>query len=216
MNRKNCIVLAILIAVGAGLYMVRADMNPIATGVFRFGPPPTWTRESAYPERWTVMRTVTAADTPLTKDTKVWNTTGFYPLKPEWRTAIVGWIAYGDGTGAGDPNGGTFSWRAYLRSEFGPAQLVAYGTAAVGDMHLSHNPETGAAYWGGVVDPNYAGVDTIVVTDDSTWRTGVSSTNDPNGLANLMVNRSSEWAIRIEHTSLVNVTRLYPIIKGYR
>jgi hypothetical protein len=122
----------------------------------------------------------------------------------------VSFYGYGDGTGDGSPDGGTFDFAIYAARRFGGAQLVCtQNDATVGSLQLSHNPITGAAFNSGSVDVDYCWVDTTAVTTD--WATGVTEGNDDgaNEIATLhfdMLGNRGIYVIVNDITSLSSVT----------
>lgn len=168
---------------------------------------PTWEQDS-----WHLMRTVTANDTALTGSTRTWsNCKGlFYPMQRQWEKTFVSFLAYGDGDGAGNPQGGTFSFSIYAIKEFGSAQLVCSGTATVGSLEASHDPATGQA-----VSPtsNYKWVQIPVLATDA-WRTAVAMTGATNDLGNVCWSSYHDWGTLVQITSLTGITSVQVFISG--
>lgn len=171
--------------------------------------------EETTQEPWWLARSaaVTASDTPLNATTRTW--TGIkakaVEIPSSWNTISLAFYAYGDGNGGGDPNGGTFSWRIYVCRKCGPAQLVAYGTAAVGEMVLSHDPTDGTVLT--LTNEDYKWAELPVLTA-SVWPSSadVSGTTDDVGTINF--DPLGAWGFYVEITSLANATTLYPVFTG--
>ena len=124
-------------------------------------------------------RTVTTNDTSLAADTKDWASIGsvFHGVPIEWSNVSISFYAYGDGAGAGSPDGGTFDFAIYVARKYGGAVLVcSQNDATIGKMRLSHNPNSGEALGDGTADLNYCWCDTTAVSAD--WATGVLESND--------------------------------------
>ena len=106
---------------------------------------------------------VTADATDLLKTTGSWEDmkASAVRIPTEWKTLSLSFYGYGDGTGAGDPDGTTFSYRVFLIDSNCGAQLITDGTGTMGKQQMSHNPATGAELNSGAVDTSYCWCDTI-------------------------------------------------------
>ena len=121
-----------------------------------------------------VLRTVTTNDTSLLVTTDNWEDIKavFIPIPPQFSTVMLQFYAYGDGTGPGSPDGGTFDFAVYVAKRFGNAVAVCSANdAVVGKSQLSTNPMTGAQLNDGDPNSSYCWVDTFTLAE--TWITAV-------------------------------------------
>lgn len=163
---------------------------------------------------WTLLRTVTANDTALTPATNVW--TKLLEIPPGWSTISVAALAYGDGDGAGDPNGGSFALKLYLGRRYGPGQVAATATWAVGELQAAHAPTALGAYAAGaaltVTDEDYKFGELPVVT--TYWRSDVVASGTSDDMGNINLDPMEEWGLFPEVTELSGITTLYLLISG--
>lgn len=130
----------------------------------KFGVNPQAVTPAVLQEPWRVMRTVTASDTASEPNTKDWTTikTNWYPVNPRWTRVEMAFFAYGDGSGGGDPNAGRADFKVMACTAYGSAKTVYQGYLQIGELELSHNPDTGAAFrTSAAADPNYKWADYI-------------------------------------------------------
>jgi len=165
---------------------------------------------------------VSADDTPLTPSTSSWyDVNDAIAIPEEWSlgSVSVSIYAYGDGTGEGDPNAGTFDANLYVVTEFGSAARVCALSGAIGDLELSHDP---AAGWGSayrpsqIADPNRKwaeGPMTIHTTADC-WRGPVSATGEPNGIGEITFKPAGATHAFILFDNKSNITKLYALLTG--
>ena len=106
---------------------------------------------------------VTADATALAAGTSSWEDMKAAAIRipAEWRKLSLSFYGYGDGTGAGSPDGATFAWKVYTVDYNCGAQLIGNGTGVIGKQQMSHNPTTGAELNSGAVSVNYCWADTI-------------------------------------------------------
>lgn len=165
-----------------------------------------------------IARTVTTNDTALTNTTKDWGAIGsvFHGLPVEWSNVQISFYAYGDGTGAGSPDGGTFDFSVYVARKYGGAELVcSQNDAVVGALQLSHNPNSGDALDDGTENANYCWVDTTAISTD--WPTGVLEGNDDGAdeIATLSFDLLGHRGIYIIVNDMTNVTSVTYSITGF-
>lgn len=105
---------------------------------------------------WQLIRTVTSADTEADANALNWDTINStwsrFPVK--WQRVEVMFLAYGDGTGDGDPNGGDFDFKLHAVRPYGSAKTIYEGYATVGELEATCAPDTGTQYNSGSLDPN--------------------------------------------------------------
>lgn len=166
---------------------------------------------------WSLARQVDANDTLLAASTNVWSSvkTKLVDISG-YNTISIGVIAYGDGTGGGDPNGGTFTMRVRLGKRYGPAQLACTATWSVGELLAEVNPASD--------DPNAAGAYTNAAEDHkwcegppsvtSCWMTtcGASGTTNDVGLIN--IDAMGFDGLYPEITAMHGITSLFVFITG--
>lgn len=104
-----------------------------------------------------LMRTVTTNDTTLADpNAKYWSgiCSEWTNIPADWKTCEVSVLAYGDGTGDGDPNEGSAKIKIMAARWFGTAKTVFEGEVTIGELEATDNPETGVQYNSGSLDPN--------------------------------------------------------------
>jgi len=162
-------------------------------------------------DSWYLMRTVATNDTALTGATRVWTDckATFMPVHRDWERAFLGFLAYGDGDGAGDPENGTFSYAIYSVRSNGSAQLVANGTCSVGSLQASHDPVAGQLF----SLATYKWAERPVMSLDA-WRTNVcvSGTNDDMG--NLSWRTYHDFGIYCTISDMVGITSVSVYVSG--
>jgi hypothetical protein len=170
---------------------------------------------------FTISRAVTSNDTVLADDTKDWTDAlaNFHPLDSRWSNVEVLFYAYGDGDGVGDPDGGTCDFQVFVASEYGGAVAVCTANDAVfGKQQLSHNPNTGVAFWSDVADPNYTWMDTCTTTTILTdlWSVGVQQGNEggADGVTTLQFDTLGAKGIYVLVNDMTNVTSVTYVIRG--
>jgi len=163
-------------------------------------------------------RTVTANDTALGDDTRTWGDIGsvFHQIPTEWSHLQIKYYAYGDGTGAGSPDGGTFDIAVYVAQQYGCAELVyTVNDATVGAMQLSHEPWGGTAIVSGAADLNSCWVDTATVVED--WGTAVKASGE-DGSDNCFTttfDALGRAGVYVIITDMSNVTSVTYVISGF-
>lgn len=216
---KRIHVTIVILAALTGLGIVLADMPTVSTrvpGQITPTPVPLGTVQ----HRWQRMRTVTASDTPMTGITKAWTTikSKFTKIPSTANYVRIACYADGDGSAEGDPNGGSFSWKLFICDEFGSAQEVGYGTWAIGELALSHDPDpatgTETALTYGTTDPDSSKWGELpVLTASYFGGPDVSGTTDDIG--SIKFDSGGAYGVWLEVTSLSNVTNLYIMLKDY-
>lgn len=156
------------------------------------------------------MRAITTSDTALTSSTRTWSSisSSFYQIKPDWDRVSISFLAYGDGDGAGDPVDGTFDYKVFLCRPYGSAKQACSGSATVGTLEASHNPQTQQA----VTDSKWVELPTVT----STWRVAVTASGAVNDQGNVNIAVTGEFGIYVEVTSLTNISTLTVFITGYK
>lgn len=162
------------------------------------------------------LRVVTASDTPLSTTTKAWSTIKavFVAVPKGANCARISCYADGDGSGTGDPNGGSFSYKVMVCERYSSAKLVGTGTWAIGELALSHNPASGSALTYGVTDPNATkwGELPVVTTDE--WG-GVYANGTSNDVGELKFDLYGSAGLWVEVTSLTGLTNLVIVVKWW-
>ena len=167
---------------------------------------------------WMLMRTVTASDSALTATTKAWTTieSKFYRVPPGYNYVELACYADGDGTGTGDPNSGSFSWKVFVCQRNSSAKLVGTGTWAIGELALSHQPynttETALTY--GITDPDSSKVAELPVVTTDEWG-GLIAGGAANDWGTLRFDARGSYGVFVEVTSLANCTNLYVLCRGF-
>jgi len=173
------------------------------------------------------LSTVTEDATALTASTKYWDSikTYFIPMKGTCGRAEIGFYAYGDGTGDGDPNGATFNFKVYACRPYSCPKTVYQGTAVVGELELSCDPVTAIQYNSGALDPNesYKWVDTIDANGvgdvwiSSVVLSGDAGTDSTGEIATLSFDLNGYFGVWCEITAMTSqsVTQVWAVISGY-
>lgn len=163
-----------------------------------------------------LLRTVTASDTPLTSATKAWSTIkDKFIAVPRGASGVrIYCYADGDGSGTGDPNGGTFSYKVMACEYYGSAKLVATGTWAIGEEALSHHPVSGTALTYGVTDPNSSKWGELPVVTTQPW-SGVGTGGTTDDIGELRFDLRGSAGLWIEVTSLSTLTTLRVLAKWW-
>jgi len=166
----------------------------------------TDTKPNTKQKPWILMRRVTTDDTPLDATTKVWSTVAglFFPLPFDWEKMFLAFLCYGDGTGGGNPESGTFSFNILSVRENGSAQIVAQGTAEVGALRASHDPVSGQLFSDA---SEHKWVQQPVITLDA-WRTPVVASGTSDDLGNLCWSPQHDYGVFVEITSIVSITSI--------
>ena len=208
----TAILTALLVAMAYG---ADSDARKLSTTSGPPGRTAAGVAEETAPQRWHLQRTVTTNDTALTTDTRAWATIGTLasPIPSEWNTISIGFVGYGDGDGAGAPTSGTFTWKVYVCSQYGGAELVANGTGSIGTTQLSHWPETGDALSDGAANSNYCWGDKPVLTQQY-WAQTVGVSGETDGVGRINFDRLDEYGLYVEVAGLTSVTTLYVYAKG--
>lgn len=208
MRVRNLILILGLLLVPATL-LYALTMNPlnIVENPGRPGVQVDWNTDQ---DEWHLMRTVTASDTAFTTSTANWNyaVSRFLAISRNWNTVQVGVYATGDGAGGDDPTAGTFSWKIRVVRKWGPMQVVADGTWAIGGQLLSHDPSTGSLLSG-----TYAAGELPVISNDY-WPTTVTASGTTDEWGTIAFDPLGAWGIFVEVTSLSDLTTLYIVIVG--
>jgi hypothetical protein len=167
---------------------------------------------------WQLMRTLTASDAALTSTTKAWTTvkTKFYRITPGWNYVELACYADGDGSGTGDPNGGSFSYKVFTCARNSSAKLVGTGTWAIGEEALSYNPaittETALTY--GITDPNSSKWGELPVVSTDPWG-GLIAAGTSNDVGTLKFDARGSYGVYVECTSVSTLTNLYILARGF-
>jgi hypothetical protein len=164
-------------------------------------------------EPWWLMRFVATNDTALTKNTRQWTDikAKAVDIPPSWNSVTIAMYAYGDGSGGGDPNTGTFSWRLYTCRKYGPAQLAAYGTGAIGEQILSHDPTDGTPLT--LTNEDYKWAELPVLTS-TVWSSDVNVSGASDDVGTINFDPLGAWGIYVEITNLTSITNLYVVFTG--
>lgn len=218
MNRQKLIV---SLGLALGLILCSAAVSALLVpGFDQTTPQTSGTRQN----RYATIRYATASDAAVEANDLYWDTisaTGSKwsgPMPASWNTLEFAVYAYGDGTGDGDPNGGSCTLEIYAARPYSSAKLVWSGTVAIGELELSCDPNGAGQYNSGALDPNqsYKWADTIATTA-SPWAASVvlSGNTGANDLATISVDAMGcpYWWARI--SSLTGVTKLTVVATGF-
>lgn len=204
----GAIVLLTLLAVAL------ADLPSVSTS--RPQPAPGAVRTVTPQYDYVLVRTVDANDTALTGTTKGWTSiyTKFKPIPQAWSSVRISCYADGDGSGVGDPNGGSFAWKLFACKYNGGAQLVAAGTWAIGEEALTTNPTTGDALTYGVTDPNSSKWGELPVVSNDYWNS-VDAAGTSDDMGELVVDVFGSYGIWMEVTAFTGITNLRFVMTGF-
>jgi hypothetical protein len=163
-----------------------------------------------------ISRTVSTNDTSLAATTKTWDAIDsvFHAIPSSWSNVTISFYAYGDGTGAGSPDNGTFDFAIYTARAYGGAILVcSQNDATIGACQLSHVPNSGVA--GSLPNTDFCWMDTCSVTD--TWPTDVAEGNNGGGdeIAEVCFDPLGSRGIYIIVNDMTNVTSVTYVISGF-
>jgi hypothetical protein len=168
--------------------------------------------------QWQLMRVVTASDTPLTGVTKAWTSIKSKFIKfPTWTNYVrISCYADGDGSAEGDPNGGSLSWKFFTCKKFGSATYRGYGTWAIGELALSHDPTsaTELALTYGTTDPNSSKWGELPVVTASYHGT-ITPVGTADDQGELQCDVQGDLGGYLEITSLSGITNLYILVDGF-
>lgn len=178
---------------------------------------------ATYQGPYQVIRTVMANDTPLTVKTKYWDAIAgtWFAIPPSWNHVELSFLAYGDGTGEGDPNAGSAKVKVMVARYRASAKTVFEGELGIGDLEASCDPESGIQWNSGSLDANesYKWADTIDANGlGDLWPSGVtlSDAADTTGnTATLSFDCTGYFKIFVQVTEKNGWTNLKPVITGY-
>jgi hypothetical protein len=163
---------------------------------------------------------VSSADTTPDPNGQTWQATvgSYCALDPSTDTLSLAFFCYGDGTGDGDANGGSFDANVYLVEPYGSWEQIASVTCAVGELELTHNPVSGAQINSGSLDPNQSykwveGAFTDNLSDTDIWPTTVNLSGASNTIGRLNIDKLGAAGIIVLIDNISSTTRVYPIIK---
>jgi len=139
------------------------------------------------------------------------------PIPPTWNRVEFTFDAYGDGTGDGDPNAGAATISIYAGRQYCSPCKVWSGTLGVGEVELTHDPNSGLQINSGALDPNqsYKVVDTITSTAAPWPATVLSDSTGTAGVNYLDTDARGYPYWRVRVTGLSGVTTLYVRMTGY-
>ena len=203
--RKRILLISIAIGLlGVGL-LARADLRNIGQS-----PAATDVRPMV------LARTVTATDSPaVDSTTATW--TGAQTLCktfPRGCNLVSLSVLALDATD--DPASGEVDWKLWLCPKYGPMTLTAYGTWPMGDLEVSHNPETGIAIGtdtdlSDATATHYAWGEEPTVTDEY-WIYPVVESGATNGVGRLTFKRGNAagWMLEItDFAASSTIDKLY-------
>lgn len=164
---------------------------------------------------------VTADATALAVGTSSWidSKSVFDSIPPEWNIISWSFYGYGDGDGAGSPDGATFSYDMFFVDYFGGMEIVLSGaTGTIGKEQLSHNPASGAEFNNGVVSTDYCWADTLSATTATTAKDAAWSNNTGTDYrAKGKIDRMEAYGVyfRIYNMTAQPVTSITAVLNGY-
>jgi hypothetical protein len=166
-------------------------------------------------EKWYGVRAVSAADSALTGKTKAWHVIRLSLVRmPPWNTTTLSFVCYGDGTGGGDPNAGSFSYEVYVCRMFGSLEKVCGGTATVGELEASVLPHDD--HGTPVADPNqYKWVEggASLVTS-AAWDTNVGATQVADEMGKISFDPLGTPYLYVRVYDITNITTVYVLVTG--
>ena len=204
--------------------MKRGIFAALALGVV-FGVTFTLTLGSYQPHNYRIPRGyihlrpggVASDDTPLTNSTSTWYDVNDWVRIPEdWGSVSISIYAYGDGTGAGDPNAGVFDANLYVVHEYGAPMHICSLSGTIGELELSHDPVRG---WGGNyrsglgADPNHKWAEGPITLNDESWRYPVGLSGEANGVGEINFNPAGATHINILFEK-TGISTLYAVMTG--
>jgi len=161
---------------------------------------------------------VGANDATPDPNAMTWQNTGTYlPIPAEWNHVSIGFLAYGDGNGAGDPNAGVFDCNVYIVDTYGSWDHVAEFSVAVGELEATHNPVTGAEINGGSLDlaESYKWAEgNFTSTTSYDWIATLDYTGCTNGIGRLNFDAMGARVLVILIDNISATTRIFPVVKG--
>ena len=194
-------------------------------------------RISAYQQLpYTLVNTATSADTALAANTKYWDsinpssTSGTWlRIDPRWTLLEYAFYCYGDGDGAGDPNGGEFDFKIHLARRYSSSKVAYEGYAACGELELSCYPcadrisagySAGEQINSGSLDANqsYKWVDSIDPNggSDEDWMSDVVVTTGTDDLGTVTLRANGAFLTWVEITNFpADVTSITAVVTGY-
>lgn len=163
---------------------------------------------------------VTADDTTPDPNGQTWQAANgsYYDISSYGNTISLAFYCYGDGTGDGDANGGSFDANVYLVEPYGSWEQVASFTCAVGELELTHNPVTGAALNSGSLDPNQSykwveGPFTDNLSDTDIWPTTVNLSGATNTIGRMNIDPLGCVGLVVLIDNMASITSVTPIVK---
>lgn len=165
--------------------------------------------------------TVTADASSPSTDEMSWThcISSFIPIDTSWNEPCLSFYGYGDGDGAGDPNGATFSYDVYVCDLYGGMKPVVLGnTGAIGEQTLSHDPVEGTELNSGSISSSYKWADTMA---EGTCHWGYSPTysnyEGDNGIAEIIFDRNKSYGIWVRIYDMTDqpVTSITCVMNGY-
>ena len=187
-------------------------------------------------DHWMQVTTKTANDTALAANTKYWDAieptssqSTWLKMPSNWTVAEFSFYCYGDGTGAGDPNGGEFDFKIHAARWYGSSKVVYEGYAACGELELSAYPcddrlagafDAGDQFNSGALDSSesYKWVDSIDPNDgaDEDWVPDIVVTTGTDDLGTISIRTRGYWVWWVEITNFpADVTSITAVVSGY-
>ncbi len=161
---------------------------------------------------------VSANDTALTVSTSSWHdVSGWQSIPQDWDSMSISFFAYGDGTGIGNPYGGSVTAKVYVVHEYGSAIPVVDVSLHVGNLELSHDPAygPGSQYRASqVADPNHKWVDGPITVNQRMWRSPVEVTGISDGIGEINFNHAGATSIKVLFSSKTDITTIYAVMTG--
>ena len=173
--------------------------------------------------KYALMRTVTANDTALTSKTKYWDAiqSTWYSLPSRLNHAEIAVLAYGDGTGDGDPNAGVCTIAVYAARWGCSAVPVFHGKVTIGDLEASCAPDTLAQYHAGALDVNESYKYAKSIDPNSfgdCWPSGVTvspKTGNADDLGRISFDCTGYYKLWVIVTGKSGWTSLKVLVAGY-
>jgi hypothetical protein len=203
----------------AGVLAVSVACYAASLGIYGETSPGTDTGQASLTpqESWYLVRgPVTEADADLTGATKAWGavTESDLPILKPWSTVTLAFLCYGDGDGAGNPEGGTFTYEVYHCRRVGSLEKVCDGTATVGAVQASVLPHDDA---GTELDEptNYKWVEgSPVLVSSQCWDAQVGWTKVADEVGKVSWDPLGSPYLLVRITSMSGVTSIYPLLTG--
>lgn len=140
-------------------------------------------------------------------------------IPDRWNTVSIELYGYGDGTGDGDPNGGSCDVNCYVVTQYGSWEHIASFTASIGELEMDTFPVEGTQINSGSVDPNQSykwaeGPFTDNLSDPSAWPLTVSYTGRTDGIGRCTFDPMECCGLIVRIDNITATTTVFPVVSG--